>query len=185
MPCGNIRDSRRNPPERAPDRTAALSDKMLPRLLPVLSGRCKGSFRLHNLEATVRQAFVEQVAVLFIDGEIGGQVEHLRYRQLHQGRRAVMADSPRNLSAHIYDLRRIRTRRIDRQIADSLARQRQRLGKRVAADRIGIKFRYIRLLFTVKYDFRYGSSEIRKISCPYCSAFLVRTSASFVNVSAE
>ena len=25
----------------------------------------KGSFRLHNLEATVRQAFVEQVAVLF------------------------------------------------------------------------------------------------------------------------
>ena len=64
-----------------------------------------------------------------------------------------MADSPRNLSAHIYDLRRIRTRRIDRQIADSLARQRQRLGKRVAADRIGIKFRYIRLLFAVKYDF--------------------------------
>ena len=145
----------------------------------------KGSFRLHNLEATVRQAFVEQVAVLFIDREIGGQVEHLRYRQLHQGRRAVMADSPRNLSAHIYDLRRIRTRRIDRQIADSLARQRQRLGKRVAADRIGIKFRYIRLLFAVKYDFPIRFIRNQEISCPYCSAFLVRTSASFVNVSAE
>ncbi len=174
---GQPNESRRNE-----HRSYCNSDKMPPRLLPGLSGRCKKvPFRLHNLEATVRQAFVEQVAVLFHRQKSEVRSSTFDTASFIRDVRAVMA-GPLEICPHIFTISAIRTRRIDRQIADSLARQRQRLGKRVAADRIGIKFRYIRLLFAVKYDFPLRFIRNQENIMPVLFCFSSETSASFVNV---
>src|SRR5438552_13748790 len=113
----------------------------------VVDGRARehveGALRLHAPVADARQPLVHQVALLAIRRDVDHLVADLRHHPLPQRRRVHEAEHAARERAGLEQRGRLRHARRERQIADALAGNGQRLGPGGGDDRAGDQRRHL------------------------------------------